>query len=136
MPVRQAPTLEATIWVANSIEEMINNRTTNKVEVGKKRKFEGSSRSNKSNMFSKSNKRGGKGKWCEKCKNKHFGKYGRKVNCFKCRETGHYADECTFTNRVCYRCTEGRHLSRDRPKKNEAPRANAPPKPKSILEDP
>ena len=42
VPVRQTPTLEAAIWVAKSVEEMIKGRTTNKVEVGEKRKFEGS----------------------------------------------------------------------------------------------
>ena len=37
--VCQTTTLEATIWVAKSIEEMINDRIANKVGVGNKRKF-------------------------------------------------------------------------------------------------
>ena len=39
VPVRQAPALEATIWVVRSIEEKINDRIANKFEVGKKRKL-------------------------------------------------------------------------------------------------
>ena len=42
VPVRQEPTLETTIRVAKSVEEVINGCIANKVEVGKKRKFEGS----------------------------------------------------------------------------------------------
>ena len=43
VPVCQAPTIGATIWVAKSVEEIINDKIANKVEIGKKWKFEGSS---------------------------------------------------------------------------------------------
>ena len=42
VPVRQEPTLEATIWAAKSVEDMIKGRAANKVEVRDKRNFEGS----------------------------------------------------------------------------------------------
>ena len=79
VPVCHTPTLEAAIWASKSIEEMIKGRTTNKVEVGEKRKFEGSSRPEKKNRFPKSdpkNKRYGDNneeKWCDKCRRKHIG---------------------------------------------------------------
>lgn len=106
MPVRHTPTLESAIWVAKSVEEMIKGRTTNKVEAGEKRKFEGSTRSNKSNVFSKSGEGRGEAKLCEKCKKKHSGKRGKKVACFKHGKTGHYTNEYTFNKRVCYGCNE------------------------------
>ena len=40
VPVRQAPTLEATIWAAKSVEDMIKGRAASKLEVVEKRKFE------------------------------------------------------------------------------------------------
>ena len=54
VPVRQAPTLEAAIWAAKYVEDMIKGRTASKVEVGEKRKFEGSSRSDEKRKFLKS----------------------------------------------------------------------------------
>ena len=59
VPVRQAPTLEAAIRAAKSVEDMIKGRAASKVEVGEKRKFDGSSRSGKKGRFSKSGSRGG-----------------------------------------------------------------------------
>ena len=67
VPVRQAPTLEATIWV----------------EVGKKRKFEGTSRSNKNNMFSQFGGGRGEAKWCYEYGRKHNGGCYKEVTCFK-----------------------------------------------------
>ena len=43
VPVWQATTLDATIWVVKSIESMIKGRTIDRAEVSKKRKFDGSS---------------------------------------------------------------------------------------------
>ena len=79
MPVRQAPTLEATVWVAKSVEEMINDRIGKKVEVGKKRKFEVYSRSEKNYMFSNSGG-GGEAKWCDKYGRKHNGGCPKEFN--------------------------------------------------------
>ncbi|XP_023739189.2 uncharacterized protein LOC111887261 [Lactuca sativa] len=132
MPVRHASVLEETISIAKSIDEMINDRTANKVEVGKKWKFEGSPRPNKNNIFSKSGKRGGKGKWCGKCKNKHSENCDRKVKCFRCGEIGHYANQCTILKGVCYVCKEEGHISKDCPKKNEVTRPSAPPMPREF----
>ena len=53
VPVCQALTLEADIWVAKYVEDMIKVRAASKVEVGEKRKFEGTSGSNKESKFSK-----------------------------------------------------------------------------------
>ena len=78
VPVRQTPTLEATIWVAKFVDEVINGSIASKVDVGKKRKFEGSSRSNKNNMSSKF---GGVGeaKWSDKYGRKHNGRCPKEV---------------------------------------------------------
>ena len=129
VPVRQAPTLEAAIWAAKSVENMIKGRTDSKVEVGEKRKLEGTSGSNEKRKFSKS---GGGGRdearWCDKCKKKHSGKCGVEVTCFKCGKHGHYADECIFNKKVCYECNEEGHFKQDCPRKNQAARLEAPPK--------
>lgn len=51
MPVRQALTLEAAIWVAKFVEDMIIKGTTDGVEIGEKKKNEGFSKSNKNVNF-------------------------------------------------------------------------------------
>ena len=85
VPVRQARTLEAVRWAAKSVEDMIKGRAASKVEVGKKRKFEGTSGSNKKNKFSKTGSRkyggGREAKWCDKCRKKHAGKCSMEVTC-------------------------------------------------------
>ena len=100
MPLRQAPTLEATIWAAKSVEEVIKGRTANKVEVGEM-KFEGSLISKKKNRFPKSDSNNkwfgdrNEEKWCDKYRRKHIGRCSKEVTCFKCRKNGHYTNECT-----------------------------------------
>ncbi|XP_023731876.2 uncharacterized protein LOC111879650 [Lactuca sativa] len=131
--VRQTPTLEAAIWSAKSVEEMIKGRASSKVKVGEKRQFEGSSKSNKKNK-SGSKKYGGGGneaKWCEKCKKKHSEKCSEEVTCYKCGRTEHYANECTSNKKVCYGCNEEEHIAKDLPKNKEAARPIVPPNPKA-----
>ena len=70
-------------------------------------------------------------KLCEKCKKKHFGKCGEEVTFFKCGKTGHYANECTFSKRVCYGCNGEGHFKQDFPKRESAIKPNVPPKPKA-----
>ena len=97
VPVRQAPTLGATIWV----------------EVGKKRKFEGTSRSNKNNMFSQSGGGRGEAKWCYKYGREHNGGCHKEVTCFKCGNTGHYAPKCSTKEEVFLKCSGKGHFKRD-----------------------
>ena len=98
-------------------------------------KFDGSSRSNKKSIFSKSgSKRIGGGrevKWCEKCNKKHYGKCGEELTYFKCGWTGHYANECTSNKRVCYGCNEERHIVKECPKRKELAKPNVPPRKKA-----
>ncbi|XP_052621088.1 uncharacterized protein LOC128126933 [Lactuca sativa] len=134
MPVRQALTLEAAIWDAKYVEEMIKVRTTNKVEVGEKRKFEGSSRSENKNRFMKSdlnNKRyrdGIEEKWCDKCRRKHIGKCYKEVTYFKCGKSGHYANKCTTKREFYFKCGEEGHFKQDCPERERATKPIAPPK--------
>jgi len=133
VPVRQAPTLEAAIWAAKSVEEMIKGRAANKTEVGEKRKFEGSAKPDERSKSSTRKFRGGgsEERWCEKCKKKHSGKCSEEVTCFKCGKHGHYANECKFNKRVCYECNEEGHFKQDCPKREGATKPNVPPKPKA-----
>ncbi|XP_023738334.1 uncharacterized protein LOC111886327 [Lactuca sativa] len=125
VPVSQTPTLEATIWVARSVDEVINGSIASKVEIGKKRKFEGSSRSDKNNMSSKS---GGVGeaKWCDKYGRKHNGRCPKEVTCFKCGKTGYYAHECPTEEEVCFKCSKKGHFKQECPMRATKP--SVPPK--------
>ncbi|XP_052622334.1 uncharacterized protein LOC128127699 [Lactuca sativa] len=113
VPVRQEPTLEASIWAAKSVEEMIKGGATSKVKGGEKRKFEGSARSNKKN----------------KPGSRKSGEEGAKQNGYG--KPGHYANEYNFNKKVYYWCNEEGNISRDCSKKKEAARPNVPSKPKA-----
>ncbi|XP_023763286.1 uncharacterized protein LOC111911773 [Lactuca sativa] len=106
--VKMAATLKTIVRVAKNVETQLKGRNQERAEVGEKRKFDGSSRSNKKSKFSKSDSRGRRGEveWCDKCKKKHFGKCGEGVTCFKCGKSEHYASKCTTNKRVCYGCHE------------------------------
>ncbi|XP_023765594.1 uncharacterized protein LOC111914091 [Lactuca sativa] len=77
-------------------------------------------------MFSKSRKRGGKEKWCAKCKKENSRKSGEEVTCFKSGKHWHYADECTFNERLCYACNEEGHFMQDCPKREEPTKPTVP----------
>ena len=78
MPVKQTPTVEATIWVARSVESTIKERNTDKVGVVEKMKNEGFSKSYKKSKFSKSgphSKKAGGNDEATRCKSMHQIKY-------------------------------------------------------------
>lgn len=97
--------------------------------------LEGCSRSDKKIRFSKFDpnyKRSGcnnKAKWCEKYKNKHFGRGDREVTCYRCRRVRDYSKYFMFNYRVCYGCGDKGHILKIFPKKNEATRPNVSLKP-------
>lgn len=74
LSVKQAPTFEASIYLARFVENMIKRRITDRTEFREKRKSEGSSNSNKKIKFSKFDPNNRKSedksetRWCEKCK--------------------------------------------------------------------
>ncbi|KAL7591377.1 uncharacterized protein LOC111880758 [Lactuca sativa] len=104
--VKMATTLKTTVRAAKNVETQLKERNQDRAEVGEKRKFDGSSRSNKKSKFSKSDSRGrrGKAEWCDKCKKKHAGKCGEEVTCFKYGKLGHYASKYKTNKKVCYGC--------------------------------
>lgn len=106
---------------------MIKQRTTDKTEVGEKKKSKGLSKSDKKGkitMFSPQNKFGDKNEenWCNKWKKKHVGQCKDDVICYKCGRPGHYVDECKYKGRVYFECTEEGHVMEDCPKKKESTR--------------
>lgn len=87
---------------------MIKKRTTDKAEVGEKRKADGFlGNNNNNNKFSKlSNKHGSnqEGKWCNQFKKRHFGNY---VVCYKCKKPRHISTNCPV-KRKCFLHFHGR----------------------------
>lgn len=134
LTVKLEITLNSTIWVASNVETQVKEKGLKKAKTREKGKFEGSSRSDKKSRFLKSGpneKRFGdtiEAKWCEKCRNKHFGRCSNEVNCFNYGNIGHYANNCTQS--MCYKYKGAGHFKIDCPKKNKAARSNASPKPK------
>ncbi|XP_023767906.1 uncharacterized protein LOC111916471 [Lactuca sativa] len=128
-----AITLKTIVRAAKNLETQIRENGIEKDKAREKRKIGVSSRSDKKGTFSKSNLDDKKyrAKWCEKCKKKHYGRYEGEVNCYKCGRIDQYSKDCTLNDKVCYGCGEKGHMSKDSSKKNEAPRTNAPPKPKA-----
>ncbi|XP_023754540.1 uncharacterized protein LOC111902976 [Lactuca sativa] len=115
--LKQASTFELAIWVANSVENMITKRTTDRAEVDGKRKVDGSSGIKKKNnnkkkkMFLKSSSKPGsnqEGKWCDQCKKKHFEDC---VVCFKCKKPRNISTNCLVKGKVCFSCGEEGHMN-------------------------
>lgn len=123
----QAPTLEVSIWVAKSVEDMIKGRNVDKDEVNEKRKSAGLSKANKKSRISKSKdmkSRDNEVKWCDKCRRKHFGGCIEEVTCFKCWKIDHNTNECTTKKEVCFKCAEEGHFKRECPKKKGVVKPN------------
>ena len=131
IPVKQAPTFEATIWAAKFVEGMLKKRTTTRVEVGEKRKAKGiNNKNSKTKKFSKSNKKTGsniEGKCCDQYRKKHFGNC---VICFKCKKPGHISTNCLVNGNVCFNCGEEGHMKANCPKVEKPIPRIMPPKPK------
>ena len=70
MPVKHTITFEVAVWAEKSVEGTIKKRATDRTEVSKKRKVEGSNnyKSKKKKKFTKINDKSGsnqEGKWCD-----------------------------------------------------------------------
>ena len=85
--VKMATTLKTIVGEVKNVETQLREKVLERTKVGEKRNFDGSSRSNKKRRFSKSSSKkfggGGGEKWCDKCKKKHYGKFGKELTCFK-----------------------------------------------------
>lgn len=83
-------TLKGAIWAAKNLKTQIRDKGVERFKKGEKRDFEGYSRSNKKNGFSKSGHNDKKSwsnnevKWGEKCRSIHFEKLKEEVTCYKC----------------------------------------------------
>lgn len=122
--VNIATTLEKTIRVAKSLEDIAKEITIDKVEVGRKRKNEESSKSNKRNMLlepspSDMEPGGNKAKWCKEYGKKYFKQCKEKVTYYKYGRNSHYSNNCMYNHRICYACGVNGHISQDCPRKKE-----------------
>ncbi|XP_052627652.1 uncharacterized protein LOC128134215 [Lactuca sativa] len=150
VPVRQIPTLEITIGVAKAVEEVINGGIANKknsrksgeevtcFKCGKHGHYADECPFNERVCY-ECNEEGHFKQDCPKREEhtkpnvplKHYERCDEEVTCYKCGKTGHYANKCVSKKRVCYKCREERHLSKDFPKKKEGARLNALSQPKA-----
>ena len=108
--VKMATTLKASIRAAKNVEIQLREKGLERVEVGEKRRFVGSSRSENKNRFLKSDPNNNKygdcneERWCDKYRRKHIRRCPKDVTCFKCGRIGHYDHKCTTQREVCFKC--------------------------------
>ena len=85
--VNMATTLKTFVKAGKNMETLLGEKGLERIGVGEKKNFDGSSRSNKKSIFSKSSSKkfgsGRESKWCQKCKKKQSGQCGEELTCFK-----------------------------------------------------
>lgn len=110
--VKLATTLESALRIAKSLEEIVKQNSINQDGVLEKILMKDPHNPAKKNKFSKpspnSKKPGGskEAKWCEKCRTKHFRQFIEDVICYRCGKIGHYSNQCTTDQRMCFKCGE------------------------------